>query len=98
MKIYSFDYCSDSYESCAYSMGLFSTKKAAFKAMNKYLNDMFWANRNHWLSCEKGALRSMRKKYGGKADIFEWKDHLYSYWEIREMEVDVPVIYESLWK
>ena len=62
MKIYAFIYNFDIFESSPETISLHKTKKGAFKAMNKFINNVFQEIRNNSLT------------YGKRGD----EDHIYS--------------------
>jgi hypothetical protein len=78
MKIYEFLFCSCIYESSFATVSIHKTKKGAWKAMNKFLNDMFMEEYNE---------RIRFGKFRGKQLCGAWKIGRHQSWSVGEIEL-----------
>lgn len=74
MKAYQFLFCDCIYESSFATMSLHRTKKGAYKAMNKFLNDRFSTELDE------------RIKFG-KFKEYVWKVGVHQAWSVDEIEL-----------
>lgn len=88
MKLYEFLYCSCVFESGYRTISVHKTKRGAYKAMNKWLNDKYWKEWDLRMKLGKEKPFLYKDDNGIQRYILPaWRCFIYQAWTVKEIEL-----------
>jgi hypothetical protein len=88
MKIYEFLYCSSVFESAYASISLHKTKRGAWKAMNKWLNERYWREWDIRMKIGKEKPYFYKDEQGKQKYLLGvWRCGVHEAWTIGEQDL-----------